>query len=293
MAVEGAREVFAAVARGDIRSSGFDLNGLWVPWYTAHKLFAGLRDAYRYAGDATALAIATRFAAWAEGIVAKLDAAQMQKMLDTEQGGMAEVLADLSMDTGDARWMALSRRFAHHAVVDPLAQRRRPAVRAARQHEHPEADRCRCALLVHRRAGGRRRGAVLLGPRGEPPQLRDREPLEGRVLPRSRPPGGDRRRPHGRVVQRLQHAEADAAPVRAAARRGVRGVPRTRALQSRAGLDRSRPTARPATWCRWAAPCAASTPTCSRASRAAWAPAWRTTPCTATASTTSRAIGSG
>jgi hypothetical protein len=121
MAVEGAREVFAAVARGDIRSSGFDLNGLWVPWYTAHKLFAGLRDAHRHTGSAKALAISTRFATWADGVVSKLDDDQVQKMLNTEQGGMAEVLADLSVDTGDARWLALSRRFTHHAVVDPLA----------------------------------------------------------------------------------------------------------------------------------------------------------------------------
>jgi uncharacterized protein len=42
-----AKEVFEEVAGGDIRSKGFDLNGLWAPLYTLHKLFAGLRDAYR------------------------------------------------------------------------------------------------------------------------------------------------------------------------------------------------------------------------------------------------------
>jgi len=42
-ALEGGREVFAEVARGEIRSEKFDLNGLWAPWYTLHKLFAGLR----------------------------------------------------------------------------------------------------------------------------------------------------------------------------------------------------------------------------------------------------------
>ena len=44
-ALEGGREAFAAVSKGDIRSGGFDLNGLWSPWYTLHKTFAGLRDA--------------------------------------------------------------------------------------------------------------------------------------------------------------------------------------------------------------------------------------------------------
>jgi hypothetical protein len=122
MAVEGAREAFAAVVRGEIRSGGFDLNGLWVPWYTAHKLFAGLRDAYRHTGNRKALTVATSFAAWAEGIASKLDADQMQRMLNTEHGGMGEVLADLWVDTGDVRWLALSRRFDHRAVLDPLVR---------------------------------------------------------------------------------------------------------------------------------------------------------------------------
>src|SRR5262249_1155779 len=35
-------------------------------------------------------------------------------------GGMNEVLVDLYADTGDKRWLALSYRFEHHAVLDPL-----------------------------------------------------------------------------------------------------------------------------------------------------------------------------
>ena len=46
-ALEGLREKFAEVTAGNIKSSFFDLNGLWSPWYTLHKTFAGLRDAYR------------------------------------------------------------------------------------------------------------------------------------------------------------------------------------------------------------------------------------------------------
>lgn len=121
-ALEHGEERFAEVARGDIRSSGFDLNGLWSPWYVLHKTFAGLRDAYRFTGNKTALDLEIKFAGWAEGILKGLDAAQTQKMLDTEFGGMNEVLADLYADTGDRRWMALSDRFEHHIVVDPLAR---------------------------------------------------------------------------------------------------------------------------------------------------------------------------
>jgi uncharacterized protein len=121
-ALEGAREKFAEVAAGNIRSSFFDLNGLWSPWYTLHKTYAGLRDAYRLTGNRTALELEIKYAAWAETILSKLNEAQTQKMLNTEFGGMNEVLADLYADTGDKRWLNLSHRFDHHAVIDPLAR---------------------------------------------------------------------------------------------------------------------------------------------------------------------------
>ena len=119
-ALAGGKECFAAVARGEIRSASFDLNGLWSPFYTLHKLFAGLRDAYRYTGNRTALDLEAKFAGWTEGVLAPLDATQVQKMLSTEFGGMNEVLADLYADTGDKRWLTLSYRFEHHAVLDSL-----------------------------------------------------------------------------------------------------------------------------------------------------------------------------
>ena len=107
-ALEGGREAFGALSKGDVRSAAFDLNGLWSPWYTLHKTFAGLRDAYRHTGNRTALAVETKFAIWAEGVLAPLDDVQIAKMLNTEHGGMNEVLADLYVDTGDRRWLELA-----------------------------------------------------------------------------------------------------------------------------------------------------------------------------------------
>ncbi len=116
------RTLYAQLAAGDIRSSGFDLNGMWSPWYVQHKIFAGLRDAHRYAGSREALEVETRFAAWAEGVLSKLDDDQTQKMLGTEFGGMNEILVDLYVDTGDERWLRLADRFEHRAFVEPLAR---------------------------------------------------------------------------------------------------------------------------------------------------------------------------
>jgi len=119
-ALENGREAFAAVSKGEIRSGGFDLNGLWSPWYTLHKTYAGLRDAYRHTGNRVALALEVNYAAWAEGVLKPLTDAQVQKMLNTEHGGMNEILADLYADTGDARWLDLSLRFEHRAFTDQL-----------------------------------------------------------------------------------------------------------------------------------------------------------------------------
>jgi DUF1680 family protein len=119
-ALEGLRESFARLSKGEIKSGAFDLNGLWSPWYTLHKTYAGLRDAYRHTGNAQALQVEIAFAAWAEGVLKPLSDEQVQKMLLTEFGGMNEVMADLYADTGDARWLTLSHRFEHHAVTQPL-----------------------------------------------------------------------------------------------------------------------------------------------------------------------------
>jgi DUF1680 family protein len=116
--------LFQQLSKGIIRSGGFDLNGLWSPWYVQHKIFAGLRDAWRQTGNRTALDVEIKFAAWAEAILAPLSDEQIQRMLATEFGGMNEVLADLYADTGDARWLALAAKFHHAAIVDRLAEKK-------------------------------------------------------------------------------------------------------------------------------------------------------------------------
>ncbi len=50
------------VAKGNIRAQGFDLNGIWVPYYTQHKVMAGLFEAYDLCGNQKALEINKRFA---------------------------------------------------------------------------------------------------------------------------------------------------------------------------------------------------------------------------------------
>jgi DUF1680 family protein len=119
-ALEGGRKCFNSLAKGEIKAASFDLNGEWSPWYTVHKTFAGLRDAYRFTGNNAALHVEAKYAGWAAGILSGLTDAQIQHMLETEFGGMNEVLVDLYADTGDERWLELSYDFEHLAFVEPL-----------------------------------------------------------------------------------------------------------------------------------------------------------------------------
>jgi DUF1680 family protein len=115
------REIFKDVSNGILNANYESLNGLWSPWYVHHKMFAGLRDAYRHTGNKKALEVETALATWAETVLARLTDEQIQKMLDGEFGGMGEVLVNLYEDTGDKRWLDLSYKFEHKSFIQPLA----------------------------------------------------------------------------------------------------------------------------------------------------------------------------
>jgi DUF1680 family protein len=92
-----------------------------VPWYTMHKVLAGLRDAHIHAGSSDALVVLVRLTDWIDTAARGVSDSQFQRMLDREHGGMSEVLADVSVLTGDRKYLALAERFTHRAVLDPLA----------------------------------------------------------------------------------------------------------------------------------------------------------------------------
>jgi uncharacterized protein len=97
-----------------------------VPWYTMHKVFAGLRDAHLYAASLSALDVLTQLAAWTAASIAPMSGEQLERMLRTEHGGMNEVLADVAALTGDSAYLELARRFSHQALLTPLAEGRDP-----------------------------------------------------------------------------------------------------------------------------------------------------------------------
>jgi DUF1680 family protein len=84
---------------------------IWAPWYTTHKILAGLLDAWELTGSARALQVAEQMGHWAHGRLSVLPQEQRQKMwslyIAGEFGGMNESLARLAAATSDPSARAL------------------------------------------------------------------------------------------------------------------------------------------------------------------------------------------
>jgi hypothetical protein len=94
---------------------------VWAPFYTYHKIMAGLIDMYQHTGNKQALDMALRMAGWADTYSRSFASDDWQRVLLTEQGGMNEAAFNLYAITGDAKWRDLGYRFEHHKIFDPLA----------------------------------------------------------------------------------------------------------------------------------------------------------------------------
>lgn len=116
-------EIFAEIKKGEIKSGGFDLNGSWAPFYTVHKLFAGLLDIHAAWGNPKALGVATALAGYFEQVFAPLTPEQVQNVLACEYGGINESFAELYARTGNQRWLKMARTFYDNRVLDPLKAR--------------------------------------------------------------------------------------------------------------------------------------------------------------------------
>jgi uncharacterized protein len=95
---------------------------VWAPFYTYHKIMAGMIDMYEHTGNKQALDVATRMADWAAAYSAGISDSEWQRVLLVEHGGMNEASFNLYAITGNAKYRDLGYRFEHHKIFDPLAQ---------------------------------------------------------------------------------------------------------------------------------------------------------------------------
>jgi DUF1680 family protein len=96
----------------------------WAPFYTLHKIMAGLLDMHTLAGSAPALEVLTNLARWTDRWTGSLGDADMARVLEREYGGMNEVLYNLAAATGEAKWREVAHRFDHERIFRPLAEGR-------------------------------------------------------------------------------------------------------------------------------------------------------------------------
>lgn len=95
---------------------------VWAPYYTLHKIVAGLLDAYQHVGNTQALAVLEKLADWLSFRIGRLTSEEQQIALLNEFGGMNEALANLYAITGKPQHLQLSLAFNDSVVLDKLAQ---------------------------------------------------------------------------------------------------------------------------------------------------------------------------
>ncbi len=117
--IPNGKEMWKQVAAGEVEA----VKDRWVPWYNVHKIFCGLRDAYLFAGSREAKEVLIKLSDWCWQETHNLSDSLMQKMLQTEYGGMDKVLADLYVITGNKKYLKLAERFSKRSLLDPLLKK--------------------------------------------------------------------------------------------------------------------------------------------------------------------------
>lgn len=114
------KECFNNVFSGEFNVTRFELGNSWVPWYSIHKIFAGLIDAYELAKNKQALEVVIKLANWAKFGTDKLNDEQFERMIYCEHGGMCESMAKLYNITRNKAYLDLAIRFVHKETLEPL-----------------------------------------------------------------------------------------------------------------------------------------------------------------------------
>lgn len=85
--------------------------GTWVPWYSMHKILAGLVDAYELTDNSKALAVASKLGDWVYSRTSKWDEAMQTTVLNVEYGGMNDCLYQLYKNTNSEKHLSAAHSF--------------------------------------------------------------------------------------------------------------------------------------------------------------------------------------
>ncbi len=104
--------------QGDL--SAIQKNWGWVPFYCEHKILAGLRDAYLYAGSLQAKELFRKLADWSVNLIAKVDDQAFEGFLNCEHGGMNESLLDAYQLFGNQKYLDAAKKYTHKAMLNSM-----------------------------------------------------------------------------------------------------------------------------------------------------------------------------
>lgn len=94
---------------------GTDNTKIWAPYYTLHKILAGLLDVYEISGNEQALSIVEGMADWVYARLSQLPEETLTSMwklyIAGEFGGMNDAMARLSRLTGESKYLDLAQLF--------------------------------------------------------------------------------------------------------------------------------------------------------------------------------------
>lgn len=96
----------------------------WVPWYTMHKIIAGLNAAYRATGSNTAYALVTGLGNWVHRRSTGWSAEIQERVLSVEYGGMNDCLYELYTISGDERHLHVAHMFDELSLFTPVHEGR-------------------------------------------------------------------------------------------------------------------------------------------------------------------------
>ena len=83
----------------------------WVPWYTMHKIIAGVVDVYKLTGYENARTLASGLGDWTYERSSKWSIDKQKQVLSIEYGGMNDCLYELYAITGDEKHAVAAHKF--------------------------------------------------------------------------------------------------------------------------------------------------------------------------------------
>ena len=96
------------------------INEAWVPWYTMHKIIAGIVDIYNATGYAPAKELGSALGDWVYGRCRTWDERKHNTVLSIEYGGMNDCLYDLYMITGKDEHAAAAHYFDETSLYEAV-----------------------------------------------------------------------------------------------------------------------------------------------------------------------------